>query len=59
MGYLRWQVSWWTTRMFCLAQLNQYQGALCISRVLKTTERTPQRLASSIDPKWVATDSAV
>ena len=26
--------------------LNQYQGGMCISGVLKTTERTPRRLIS-------------
>ena len=39
--------------------LNQYQGGMCISRVLKTTEWTPQHLISPISPNWVATDSAV
>ena len=39
--------------------LNQYQGGMCISGVLKTTERTPRHLISPLGPKWVATDSAV
>ena len=39
--------------------LNQYQGGICISGVLKTTERTPRHLMSPSGPKWVATDSAV
>ena len=41
------------------ARLNQYQSGMCISGVLKTTERTPRRLISPLDPNWVATDSAV
>ena len=39
--------------------LNQYQGGMCISGVLKTTERTPQRLISPLSSNWVATGSAV
>ena len=39
--------------------LNQYQGGMCISGVLTTTERTPQCLISPLSPNWVATDSAV
>ena len=31
--------------------LNQYQGGMCISGVLKTTERTPQHLISSLRPQ--------
>ena len=39
--------------------LNQYQGGMCISRVLKTTDRTPQHRIPPMGPNWVATDSAV
>ena len=39
--------------------LNQYQGGMCISGVLKTTERIPRHLTSPLGPKWVAPDSAV
>ena len=42
-----------------MAHLNQYQGGMCISGVLKTTERTPRHLISPLGPKWVVTDSAV
>ena len=37
-------------------ELNQYQGGMCVSGVLKTTERTPRRLISPLGPKRVATD---
>ena len=40
-------------------KLNQYQGGMCISGVLKTTGRTPQHLTSLLSSNWVATDSAV
>ena len=43
----------------CADKLNQYQGGMCVSGVLKTTERTPRRLISPLGPKRVATDSAV
>ena len=36
------------------AELNQYHGGMCISGVLKTTEKTPQDLVSPLGPKWVA-----
>ena len=39
--------------------LNRYQGGMCISGVLKTTERTTLNLTSPLDPSWVATGSAV
>ena len=39
--------------------LNQYHSGMCISGVLKTTERTPLDLVSPLGPKWVATDSAL
>ena len=39
--------------------LNQYQGGMCISGVLKTTERIPRHLTSPLGPEWVAPDSAV
>ena len=39
--------------------LNQYQGGMYISWVLKTTERTPKDLASPLGLKWAATDSEV
>ena len=39
-------------------KLNQYQGGMCNSEVLKTTERTPHHLISPIGPNWVATDNA-
>ena len=39
--------------------LNLYQGGMCNSEVLKTTNRTPHHLISPIGPNWVATDSAV
>ena len=39
------------------ATLNQYQGGMCISGVLKTTERTPPHLISPLGPKWVATEA--
>ena len=39
--------------------LNQYQGGMCISGVLKTTERTQQDLASPWGLKWAATDIEV
>ena len=42
-----------------LIWLNQYWGGMCISGVLKTTERTPQHLIPPIGSNWVATDSAV
>ena len=38
--------------------LNLYQGGMCNSEVLKTTERTPHHLISPIGPNWVATDNA-
>ena len=38
--------------------LNQYQGGMCNSQVLKTTERTPHHLISPIDLNRVATDNA-
>ena len=34
-------------------------GGMCISRVLKATEGTPQNLISPIVPNWVTTDIAV
>ena len=39
--------------------LNQYQGGMCISGVLPTTERTPRQLISPLGPNWVGTGSAV
>ena len=42
-----------------LMVLNQYQGGMCISGVLKTTERTAQHLISPLGPKGMPTDSAV
>ena len=39
--------------------LNRSQGGMCISGVLKTTERTPRHLMSPLGPKWVAIESAV
>ena len=39
--------------------LNQYQGGICISGVLKTTERTLQHLILLLGPNWVPTDNAV
>ena len=39
--------------------LNQYQGGMCISVRLTTTERTPRHLISPLGPNWVGTDSAV
>ena len=39
--------------------LNQYQGGMCISGVLPTTQRTPRQLISLLGPNWVGTDSAV
>ncbi len=39
--------------------LNQYQGGMCISGRLTTTERTPRHLISPLGPNWVGTDSAV
>ena len=39
--------------------LNQYQGGMCISGLLKTTERTPRHPMSPSGPNWVTTDSAV
>ena len=42
-----------------LRELNQYQGGMYISWVLKTTERTPKDLASPLGLKWAATDSEV
>ena len=39
--------------------LNQYQGGMCISGVLPTTERTPRQLISPLGPNWVGTDCAV
>ena len=43
----------------CGQGLNQYQGGMCISGVLKTTERIPQHLISPVGPNWVVTDIAV
>ena len=40
-------------------RLNQYQGGMCISGVMKMTERTPRNLASPSGPNWVAAGSAV
>ena len=40
-------------------KLNQYQGGMCISGVLKTTERTARHLISPLGPKGMPTDSAV
>ena len=40
-------------------QLNQYQGGMCISGVLKTAERTTRHLISPLGPNWVGTDIAV
>ena len=40
-------------------ELNQYQGGMCISGVLKTTERTLQHFISPSGPNWVTTESAV
>ena len=40
-------------------RLNQYQGGMCISGVLKTTERTLQHFISPSGPNWVTTESAV
>ena len=39
--------------------LNQYQGGMCISGVLKTAERTTRHLISPLGPNWVGTDIAV
>ena len=39
--------------------LNRYQGGMCISGVLKMTERTTLNLISPLDPSRVATGSAV
>ena len=39
--------------------LNQYHGGMCISGVLKTTERTPLDLVSPWGLKWTATDIEV
>ena len=39
--------------------LNQYQGGMCISGVLKTAERTTRYLISPLGPNWVGTDIAV
>ena len=39
--------------------LNQYQGGMCISAVLKTTERTLRRLTSPLRPNRGATGGAV
>ena len=41
------------------ASLNQYQAGMCISGVLKTTERTARHLISPLGPKGMPTDSAV
>ena len=41
------------------AFLNQYEGGMCISGVLETTERTPHDLISPLSSNWMATDSAV
>ncbi len=41
------------------AVLNQYQGGMCISGRLTTTERTPRHLISPLGPNWVGTGSAV
>ena len=41
------------------AILNRYQGGMCISGVLKTTERTTLNLISPLDPSRIATGSAV
>ena len=40
-------------------KLNQYQGGMCISGVLPTTERTPRYLVAPLGPNRVSTDSAV
>ena len=44
-----------------LVNLNQYQGGMCISGLLKTTERTPRHLIPPLGfrPQLVTTDSAV
>ena len=39
--------------------LNQSQGGMCISGVLKTTEMTPRPLASPLGPKRVGTERPV
>ena len=49
-----------TTHHFkAVGLLNQYQGGMCISGVLKTAERTPQHLISPLRSDWVVTDSGV
>ena len=48
-----------SSRLENVENLNQYQGGMCISGVLKTTERTPQHPISPLSSNWVATDSAV
>ncbi len=47
------------TMNLSLVSLNQSQGGMCISGVLKTTERTPRHLIPPLGPTRVATDSAV
>ena len=53
----------WPTKIFLDPPerfvLNQYQGGMCISWVLTTTERTPRHLISPLGLNWVGTDSAV
>ena len=45
--------------VFANYDLNQYQGGMCISGVLKTAERTTRHLISPLGPNWVGTDIAV
>ena len=40
-------------------KVNQSQGGMCISGVLKTTEMTPRPLASPLGPKRVGTERPV
>ena len=42
----------WPPEACCWRYLNQYQGGMCISGVLKTTSRTPRHLISPSRPNW-------
>ena len=44
---------------YAVVVLNQSQGGMCISGVLKTTEMTPRPLASPLGPKRVGTERPV
>ena len=51
-GYVAWRLLSRSVPTTSGGQLNQYQGGMSISGVLKTISRTPRRLTSPLRPNW-------